>query len=195
MECAESTAFWDKIAICGSCLTIGGCICESNTYINTPLDTRSRKFQEKHEPPSSFSARDFRFGNNLITKLMRRYNSDRIVLKVKGSTPPSADSILPHEILRDKYTSYQDVAAHRTISLPQDRSNIWPENSQLLEQFDSNLLIPKAWENDEQVMQLCKQIIELHGLPVQMGPNGLLSDIGLRIIQNLSQYDGLIIPL
>ena len=185
-ECGESTDFWNKVGICGSCLTIAGCICETHSYITKSLDPKSRKFQETYEPPSSFEARGLRFVNNLISKLIRRYNTDRVILKIKGPTPQPTESILPHEILRDKFISYQDVATHRTISLPHERDNIWPHDNEHLQQFDTNLIIPRSWEGNEQVMKLCKQIIELHDLPVKMGQNGFLPEIGLKLIQTLS---------
>jgi len=194
-EGEKSNDLWEKIALCSSCLTIGGCLCEAHSHITKPLDRKSREYQKKHEPSPSFEARDFRFGNNLISKLTRRLNSDKVVLKIKGPTPQAADSILPHEILRDKFISYQDVAMHRSISLPHERDNIWPHDGDHLQQFDSNLIIPRSWEANEQVMDLCRQIIELHDLPVKMGPNGFLPEIGLKLAQALSHCEGLAIPL
>ena len=43
----EPNSVWEKIALCSSCLTIGGCLCEAHSHITKPLDRKSWEYQKK----------------------------------------------------------------------------------------------------------------------------------------------------
>ena len=183
----QAQSIIEKVGFCSACLgiTLGLCtICN-----DSKPKTGTKAYYKKKMPEVQFNAQNEICTKALLGKLQRRLREDRKAILERGAIHPTG-SLLPDDVLRENFLEYKNIACQRTVSLPEQRGEIWLDDCQKLTDFDISLIIPESWQASEEIMHVCHEITRLHELPFLLGPlpgsNGLAS-IGIDLFNMINQ--------
>lgn len=178
----------EKVGFCSACFGLATGICTSCTEPEPKEGTRA--YYEAKMPKVQFKVETELRNKRLLAKLQRRLAQDRQSIMERGVLE-STSSLLPDDLLREHFLEYKNIMCKRTISLPEDRGELWVETSQELTDFDISMVIPQNWQSSEEVMQVCHQIVKLHELPFLLGPlpgHTNLAAIGVDLFNTFNHW-------
>jgi len=184
----EGMSIGEQIGFCSGCLTITTGACSFCTDPEPKEGTSA--YYKKRMPELPFEVETALRHERLLTKLKRRLAQDRQSIIERGVIEPTG-SLLPEDLLREHFLEYKNIACKRSISLPEERGELWLDSSQELTDFDVTMIIPPEWQASEELMEVCHQITRLHELPFLLGPlpgNNDLATIGIDIFNTFNHW-------
>ena len=123
----------EKVGFCSACLGITLGVC---TICNDSKPKKGTKpYYKKKMPEVQFNVQNELCTKGLLGKLQRRLREDRKAIIERGAINPTG-SLLPEDVLRENFLEYKNIACQRTVSLPEQRGEIWLDDGEKLTEFD-----------------------------------------------------------
>ena len=123
----------EKVGFCSACLRITLGVC---TICNDSKPKKGTKpYYKKKMPEVQFNVQNELCTKGLLGKLQRRLREDRKAIIERGAINPTG-SLLPEDVLRENFLEYKNIACQRTVSLPEQRGEIWLDDGEKLTEFD-----------------------------------------------------------